>query len=132
MKPGKFSNKTPSNVLERVNQFRVQLKKLNADYRVSASALLDDRLPGLLSIDGGLVTPSLVYLHSGQALVEMAWHILQLHDESIRISPFFTAGNYTEKSPSDVYGLVDLAVRRLAQITTQQLQSNTREKGIMQ
>jgi hypothetical protein len=117
MKPGKFSGKTPSDVFERVKQFRTQLKKLNADQPAdNVVALLDDKLPGLLSVEGDLVTPSLVYLHSGQVLVEMAWHILQNPNEKIRISPLFMAGAYTAKTPDDVYGLVDLAVRRLAKI----------------
>jgi len=117
MEPNKFSGKEPANVLEQVKRFKIKLIELNRHWSDSAvETLLDGNLPNLLSSDDNRITPSQVYLHSGQVLVNIAGHILQESATVIEISPLFEEQHITGKTPSDVYGMVELGIRRLEEI----------------
>ncbi len=119
MPPNKFHDKAPVDVLELVDGFRTKLSKLDDGVSSNTSdTLLEDKLPNLLSSEDNSVTPSLVYLHSGQVLVNIVNDILQASIEPIEISYFFQENSFigAAKTPSDVFGLVDLGVRRLEEI----------------
>ena len=119
MSPNKFHDKEPVDVLELVDRFRAKLSKLDDGASSNASdTLLEDRLPNLLLSEDNRVTPSLVYLHSGQVLVNIVNDILQASIAPIEISYFFQENSFigAVKTPSDVFGLADLGVRRLEEI----------------
>ncbi|MBL6933309.1 MAG: hypothetical protein ISR45_10200 [Rhodospirillales bacterium] len=117
MRPNIFSGKEPANVLERVKLFRNRLDELSGGRMGNAAdTLLEGNLPFLLTSEDDRVTPSLVYLHSGQVLVNIAEEILHSSATAIEISPFFKDQIFTGKTPSDVFGLVDLGLRRLDEI----------------
>jgi len=123
MEPKKFTGKEPAHVLEQVKRFKtelIELIELNKHWSDSATeTLLDGNLPNLLSSNNNRVTPSQVYLHSGQVLVNIARYILQESPTVIEISPLFEEQHITGKTPSDVYGMVDLGIRRLEEIALQ-------------
>ena len=119
----KFHDKTPENVLELVDRFSAKLSEVDEDGSSDgADTLLEGKLPSLLLSEDNSVTPSLVYLHSGQILVNIAGDILHSPDKPIEISPFFEEYSFlgVTKTPSDVFGLVDLGVRRLDKIIIKQ------------
>ena len=121
MKPEKFSGKVPSNVLGMVKQFAARMDELDTNRTGQWTDMLLNRdLPNLLASDQNQVTPSMVYLHSGQVLVNVAEIVLKASPTSTEISPFFQERNFTGKSPNDVYGLVDLGLRRLDEILIRQ------------
>ena len=118
MQPKAFSGKIPANVLERVKQFQEKLDRLERDPKsIRSETLLDHSLSNLLSSKNKEITPSQVYLHSGQALINMSESILYKSSSPIEISSFFKENNIIDKTPSDVFGLVDLAIRRIDAIT---------------
>ncbi len=119
MRPNKFYNKAPADVLKLVDRFRTKLRELDDGMSGNTSdTLLEGKLPNLLLSEDNSITPSLVYLHSGQVLVNIANDILQTSVEPIEISNFFQEYSFTGavKTPSDVFGFVDLGVRRLEEI----------------
>ncbi|WP_417432838.1 hypothetical protein [Kiloniella sp.] len=118
MQPKAFSGKIPAHVLKRVKLFQEKLDHLDeAPKSVRSDTLLDHSLSNLLSSKNKEITPSQVYLHSGQALINMSESILYKSSSPIEISSFFKENNIIEKTPSDVFGLVDLAIRRIDAIT---------------
>ena len=123
MEPNKFYNKVPADVLELVDEFSTKLNEVDEDGSIHASdTLLDGKLPNLLASEDNRVTPSLVYLYSGQVLVNIAGDILHSSTTPIEISPFFVEYGFigAPKTTSDVFGLVDLALRRLDEIVIRQ------------
>ncbi len=108
MKARKFSGKIPADVLNHLALFRERLNIL----------LLADNLPRVKRIasDGKTITPSDVYLSSGHILnAQMRWLIVRTGPEQ-NVSQFYTRHGFVGKTPSDVFGLVDLANRRLEQL----------------
>ena len=123
MGPNKFYNKKPANVLELVNRFSAKLNEIDGGRSAGAAeTLLEGNLPNLLSSYESSVTPSLVYLHSGQVLVNIVDDILYISVAPIEISPLFKEYSFIDKgkTPSDVFGLVDLAIRRIDKILIKQ------------
>lgn len=117
MAPDKFSDKVPAQVLEQVKRFKLKLTELNKRPAAEAvETLLAGSLPSLLSSDDNRITPSQVYLYSGQVLINIAGDILQESTATTEISPLFEEHHFTGKTPSDVFGMVDLAIRRLDEI----------------
>ena len=119
MRPSKFYDKAPADVLKLVDRFSAKLSELDDGASDDASdTLLEGKLPNLLLSEDSSVTPSLVYLHSGQVLVNIAKDILQTSVAPIEISNFFHEYSFigVAKTPSDVFGIVDLGVRRLEEI----------------
>jgi hypothetical protein len=121
MEPNKFSEKIPADVLELVERFDAKLNELNElkghKKRNVADSLLDGSLPHLLSTDVSRITPSHVFLRSGQLLINISGSILIESTAAVVISPFFEEHKFSGKTPSDVFGLVDRALRRLDKIS---------------
>lgn len=121
LEPRKFSGKTPKDVLERVKLFEAKCFKLAADICPHAEKTnFAKEVTFLLRDDNSVVTPSLVFLHSGRVLSKMVHTFAVSSDGRQPISPFFTEHGFKEKVPSDVYGLVLLALRRLDEILIKQ------------
>ena len=117
MTPNAYTGKEPAQVLEQVKRFKIKLIELDKRWSDGAVAtLLNGNLPNLLSSDDNRITPSQVYLHSGQVLVNIAEDILRESTSVIEISPLFEEQHFTNKTPSDVFGMVDLGIRRLEEI----------------
>lgn len=105
MEPTVYAGKKPADVLARVGEFQVGLNRLRASWNLSS-------LPQIPQ-DYERVTPREVYLNSGtvtDALVEI---LILLSGPEQQVSPFYAHNEFDGMSPSDVFGLVDLAVRRL-------------------
>ena len=105
MKPEKISGKTPADVLDQLGLFREKLNRL----------LLAENLPRVARTASHRekITPSDVYLNSGYILnAQMKWLIVRTGPEQ-SISHFYTRHGFAGKTPSDVFGLVDLANRRV-------------------
>lgn len=100
-----FSDKKPADVLREVTRFRAKVDTL----RRSA------KLPALRPGPGASVeiAPSVVFLASGDVLDGVVdWLIRHTGPEQL-VSQFYTVHDFTGKKHSDVYGLVDLANRRM-------------------
>lgn len=121
MKAKKFSGKVPADVLELVKRFNARLDQLQVGGAVQTTdKLLEGNLPHLLKGEDVRVTPSMVYLHSGHVLVDLAGDILKTSAAPPEISFLFNEYHFTGKTPSDVFGLVDLALQRLDEILARQ------------
>ena len=108
MEPRRVYWKRPADVLKRVAAFRHRLDSLR---RQSGRPPTRQMTPRLAEI-----TPSVVFLHSGHVrdrLVE--WLIENTGPEQL-VSQFYVRHVYVGKSPSHVFGLVDLATRRIDEI----------------
>ncbi len=110
----KFAGKKPSDVLAQLHKVRQKIHKI-AGYKEN----LDAKLTLVREVifqsrdDISAVTPSVVYIHSAHLLVEIVTMISKRPNQGQLISPFFQDQNFTGKVPSDVFGLVELADRRL-------------------
>ena len=121
MEPRKFSGKTPKDVLEKVKLFEARFSKLPVDIPLHADKTnFTKEITFLLRDDSSVVTPSLVFLNSGRVLVQMVRAVVITSDGRQPISPFFTEHGFADKTPNDVFGLVDLALRRLDEILIKQ------------
>lgn len=108
MTPGTFEGKKPSDVLERVTEFRTKLNRLRGGF-------------GLKETDSnvkfdGTITPTVVFLNSGEVLNGLVDWIIRNTGEQQLVSQFYTDRQIKGKTPSDAFGFVDLAARRLDQI----------------
>lgn len=105
MSPAAFHDKTPGNVLEQVAAFRDKLDRLKAASGLNATQVYRDP-------EGGEVTPSVVFLNSGHVLDSLV--LLLIHSDSKRlVGGFYARHEISGKTPSNVFGLVDLANRRM-------------------
>lgn len=123
LEPRKFSGKTHKDVLEKVELFEAKLSKLAIATLFDAERTsFAKEVTFLLRDSGSVVTPSLVFLVSGRVLVNMTIAVVDGADPFDRqpISPYFAEHGFTGKVSSDVYGLVDLALRRLDKIQIEQ------------
>jgi len=119
--PRKFSGKTPTDVLEKVKLFEAKFSKLAvAPPSVHEKINFAKEVTFLLRDDNLIVTPSLVFLDSGRVLVKIVHAVVDTSGGKQPISPFFAEHGFTDKVPGDVYGLVDLALRRLDKIQIKQ------------
>ncbi len=105
MAPESFSGKKPGDVLMRVGEFRQRLDLVAAKVGHPATEIFTDP-------SGAAVTPSVVYVNSGYVLDQLINCVITV-DQSIPVTPLYAAPTYSGKTPSDVFGLVDLAVRRM-------------------
>jgi hypothetical protein len=60
-----------------------------------------------------VITPSAVFILSMQLLNGIVDVVVENTDKEQQVSDFFAPNTETDKTPSDVYGLVDLALRRI-------------------
>ena len=105
MKARKFSGKKPADVLNHLIKYREKLNKL----------LTAKKLPLTKRAEtvAGAVTPSYVYLNSGHVLnAQIRWLIVETGPEQT-VSQFYTRHGFSGKTPSDVFALVQLAIRRM-------------------
>lgn len=105
MAPEEFTDKTPGDVLGQVEVFRAKLDRL----RQSGNLKLTERFEEVT----GEVTPSVVYLNSGHVLNAQIDWLIRNTGPSQLVSQFYVRHGFTGKRPSDVFGLVDLANRRI-------------------
>ncbi len=103
--PRAFAGKTPANVLERVAEFREKLDRLRRRDGMAKTARFEN--------GDGVVSPSVVFLNSGHVLDGVALWIVNKTTKEQLVSPFFRRHDVSGKTPSDVFGLVDLANRRI-------------------
>ncbi len=106
--PAVFTGKKPSDVLEKVRSVQ---QKLN-DLRYEKGLAPTPRIPDAYD----KITPSVVFLNSGEMMDAMIEVLVEITDPSVPISPHYDFQTFSGKTPSDVYGLVDLADQRLAQL----------------
>lgn len=112
--PKPFEGKQPKDVLALVKAFQSRFH----DFRSPHTDGLPERPTGAPSGNGGerSVTPSDVFLESGHVLDDLVGHILDLGNRRLPITQFYARNSFRDKTPSHVYGLVDLAHRRLVSV----------------
>lgn len=110
LKARAFKNKTPGDVLHQVGEFREHLDDLRRRGGMGATNKFIER-------QDAATTPSDVFLNSGYALNGLVEWLILNTDRKQLVSPFYTRHRFTEKTPNDVFALVDLATRRLARVS---------------
>ena len=106
MSPNYFSDKTPGDVLKHAAIFRKNLDQLKKYRGLEPTT-------AILLEDNKKITPSVVFLNSGNILDSTVLLVIKNTAETIPISRFYHTNDISGKSPSDVYQLVDLANRRI-------------------
>ena len=109
MPPNAFHDKTPGDVLVQVAAFRDKLDRLKA-----ASGL--EETPVYHDPEGGEVTPSVVFLNSGYVLDSLVLLLIRNDGERL-VGGFYERHDFAGKTPSNVFGLVELANRRIDTLT---------------
>lgn len=112
--PKPFQDKNPRDVLALVKIFQ---SRFHASYSPHGGGVPESRT-GAPSGNGGerSVTPSDVFLESGHVLDDLVERILELSERRLPITRFYARNSFRDKAPSHVYGLVDLAHRRLESV----------------
>lgn len=105
MKPKTFSGKSPADVLGELVIYREKLNRLLRSKNLAETKQT--------KFDGGVVTPSDVYLNSGHVLNAQIKCLIVTTGKEQAVSRFYTRHGFTGKTPSDVFALVDLANRRI-------------------
>ena len=104
IKPNRFSGKKPSDVLERVAIVREQIDKIR-----SSSGL--GKVETFENPDRN-ITPSVVFLNSGHVLDGLADWLAHEAEPGVMVTECYRPQRFNGKTPSDVFGQVDLAQRR--------------------
>lgn len=112
MSPKTFTGKRPKDVFEKAQEFRAKLKPLIPIIESNPDWLKSFRPTGEKIINEEEITPSEVFLISTQILNGIVDDLIKKTDQERLISPFYIQHGFTEKRPSDVFGLVDLAILR--------------------
>jgi len=107
--PKSFEGKMPSDVFDSVMRRRRMLERLGSSFPI-AGHLAEI---GSNNVEHELVTPSDVFVNSGQILDGLVVWLIQNTDTKQRISGSYTCRKIHDKTPNDVFGLVDPANRRL-------------------
>jgi len=108
MQPARFQGKKPADVLAKVAEFRTKLDELRASSGLGATRIYGTK--------GENITPSHVFLNSGYVLNSLvSWVIANTGPEQL-VSPFYKRYEFSGKTPSDAFSMVDLANRRLGAI----------------
>lgn len=105
MQPKNFNGKKPGEVLQQLVAFRGKLDRLGSRYGQKPVSVYEDP-------EGGVVTPSVVFMNSGHVLDSSILLLISL-DETRLVSDFFTRYDISGKTPDGPYSLVDLANRRM-------------------
>ncbi len=105
MKLQSFKGKKPGDVLKQVEALRGKLDSLGSGYSLKPT-------PVFKGPAGGTVTPSVVFLNSGYVLDTMVL-VLNKVDREHQISGYYKRRDIKDKTPSDVYAMVELANRRM-------------------
>lgn len=108
MKPRMFKGKIPADVLVHVERLEFRIDQSWTDIKTMPA--------WLKTSDHKEVTPSKVFLASGHVLNDVIAKLIDISDSNLLVSSFYARHTYMDKTPNDVFGLVDLAHRRLDQI----------------
>lgn len=108
----RFNGKKPGDVLEQVTGFKAKFGKEQSKIKAAANWWIGQKIEE--------VTPTEVFLNSYHVLAGVVSHLIELSDRRQLVSQFFVRRKFTGKTPSDVFGLVDLAQRRLDLILAKQ------------
>ena len=104
----RFENKKPADVLAHAFAFRAKLDGLLAKTGLAPTKQYDQ--------GAGVVTPSVVFLNSGYLLDAVVGWIVEKTTKEQLVSPFYARLAISGKTPSDAFGMVDLAIRRIDRI----------------
>ena len=99
---------TPGDVLVQVAAFRDKLDRLNAASGLEETPIYHDP-------QGGEVTPSVVFLNSGNVLDSLVLLLIRIDGERL-VGGFYARHDFTGRTPSNVFGLVELANRRIDEL----------------
>ncbi len=105
MKPQSFKGIKPAAVLKQVETFRDKLDRMGTGYGIEPT-------PVYKNPAGGTVTPSVVFLNSGYVLDHIVLVLNKVDGERL-ISGYYERRDVRNKTPSDVYAMVELANRRM-------------------
>ncbi len=105
MTPSAVKNKTPGDVLGQVAVFRTKLDRIGISSGLKATQVYSDP-------KGGKVTPSVVFLNSGNVLDSLVLLLIRTDDKQL-VSGFYKRHEFSGKTPSNVFSLVELANRRM-------------------
>lgn len=105
MSPAKFDGKKPADVLARMAEFRDKLDRLRQAEGLEPTKTNDKT--------DGEITPSDVFLNSGHVLNALVDWTIRNSGPDLLVSQFYSRQEFSGKTPSDVFGLLDLADRRL-------------------
>ncbi len=101
-----YGDKVPADVLGQVAAFREKLDRVGAKYGVMPTAVFE-------SDDGQKITPSVVFLNSGNVLDSLARLLIEAGDEETLITDFYARQDISGKTPSDAFAMVELANKRI-------------------
>lgn len=101
-----FRGKSPGDVLRHMVRFRGKLNRMRAKLRLTNTTVF--RSPS-----GEKVSPAIVYINSGHVYDAMVELMLNTNSRDQAYRDNFLIPLPQGKSPSDVYGLADLAIRKI-------------------
>jgi hypothetical protein len=102
-----YSAKKPGEVLARTVEFRDKLDVLRAKMGLDPTSVYVDP-------SGAAVTPPVVFLNGAHVQDSfLGWVVALSGDPTHLVGQFYVVADVSGMTPSDAYGLVDLAVRRL-------------------
>ncbi len=104
MTPAPAQGKVPGDVLGRVVEFRDLLERLRGQHGLGP---IDRHQPS------APVTPTDVYLNSSAVMKGLVQTLIVNTNPEVKISRLYDDAVFEGKTPSDVFGMVDLAIRRL-------------------
>jgi len=116
VEPEAYQDKMPSDVFARVNGVRGDLTQVLGDWNelnYHGGALLEAEMMQYLTLDGNMVTPLTVYLHSVFLLDSLIKSILVINPQFQNVSQFFAEQEVEPRKPGDVYILVGMAQKRI-------------------
>lgn len=113
MRPTVFKNKVPADVYAHAKEFGALLNGYILIPTQAPNWLVEyEKSRGDASDTNQRITPSAVFLISTQLLNAIVDVVVLNTGWEQPVSEFYAIEQYTEKTSSDVYGLVDLALRR--------------------
>jgi len=103
-----FEGKTPGDVLAQAKEYRATLDRLRVKFKLATVKTYKDPL-------GRAVTPGVVFVNAGHIMdaTAHAFHATSKEPDTVILGGFYDVPVVTGKSPSHVFGLVELATRRL-------------------
>lgn len=106
IKPRSYSGKKPADVLKRVMTVHAKLNRLRARSKLKPAKTQPRK-------ESGKITPSDVYLNSGHVQDGLVDWIVRNTTADQLVSQFYTRRDFSGKTPSDAFAMVDLAARRI-------------------
>lgn len=107
MSAGKFEDKTSGTVMSQTNKFREVLERIRVRYNLPKIKSYQDPL-------GRKITASTAFLNAGHILDSIVETLFIASNKSKgELGELYDVGYVGGKTPSDVFGLVNLATRRL-------------------